>query len=257
MITPAADGTGGDATVGFTLGGTALVTAQVLDANGAGLGTVLAEQRPAGNNTFVWHLAALPDGRYRLAVTAATGTRSVTKAADVVVDRTLTGLVASAKAISPNGDGVADGLTLSFALTQNVPVRVDIEQAGVVLASPFQGQPGLGQHTVEWDGTANGAPLPDGRYAVVVTVTDALGDVQLPLPLTIDTVPPVLTLLDPARLRFSLSEPATVTVLVNQRTRIVLAALQGVFAVPFTGAVAQLTAEAQDAAGNLSAIVSG
>ena len=90
-----------------------------------------------------------------------------------------------------------------------------------MLATPFQGQPGLGQHTLDWDGTANGAPLPDGRYVVVVTVTDALGDVQLPLPLTIDTVPPVLTLLDPARLRFTLSEPATVTVLVNQRTRIV------------------------------------
>ena len=32
----------------------------------------------------------------------------------------------------------------------------------------------------------------------MVTISDALGDVQLPLPLTIDTVPPVLTLLDAA-----------------------------------------------------------
>ena len=66
----------------------------------------------------------------------------MTKAADVVVDRTLTGLVASAPAISPNGDGVSDGLTLSFALTQNVPVRVDVQRAGAVVATPFQGQPG-------------------------------------------------------------------------------------------------------------------
>ena len=90
----------------------------------------------------------------------------------------------------------------------------------------------------------------------MVTISDALGDVQLPLPLTIDTTPPVLTVLDAHRLRFALSEPATVTVLVNQRTRIVLAE-QGTFTVPYAGAVVQLSAEAQDAAGNLSAVVTG
>ena len=257
VIAPAADGTGGAVTVGFTLGGPARVTAQVLDASGASVGPVLDEQRPAGNNTFVWQVGALPDGRYRLAVTAAAGTKSVTKAADVIVDRTLTGLLASARAISPNGDGIADGLTLTFALTQNVPVRVDVEQSGAVVATLFQGQPGVGQHTVDWDGTANGATLADGRYTVVATVSDALGDVQQPLPLAIDTVPPVLTLLDAGKLRFSLSEPATVTVLVNQRTRIVQAAPQGMFTMPFSGTVVQLSAEAQDAAGNLSALVTG
>ncbi len=185
VIAPAADGTGAEATVGFTLVGTALVTASVLDSNGTGLGTVLDEQRAAGNNTFVWQVSSLPDGRYRLAVTATAGTKSVTKTADVVVDRTLTGLVASTRVISPNGDGVDDGLTLSFALTQNVPMRVDVEQAGAVIATPFQGQPGLGQHTIDWDGTANGAPLPPGRYVVVVTISDALGDIQLPLQLEI------------------------------------------------------------------------
>ncbi len=66
----------------------------------------------------------------------------------------------------------------------------------------------------------------------------------------------MLTLLDLGKLRFSLSEPATVTVLVNQRTRIVQAA-QGTFTVPFAGTVTQLSAEAQDAAGNLSTVVTG
>jgi hypothetical protein len=137
-----------------------------------------------------------------------------------------------------------------------VPARVDVEQSGAVVATLFQGQPGLGQHTLDWDGTANGAALTDGKYAVVVTISDALGDVQLSLPLTIDTVPPVVTVLDAGKLRFALSEPATVTVLINQRTRIVVAA-QGTFTVPYTGAVVQLSAEAQDAAGNLSAVVIG
>ena len=175
----------------------------------------------------------------------------------MIVDRTLTGLVASARAISPNGDGVDDRLTLSFALTQNAPVRIDVEQSGAVVATLFQGQPGLGQHTLDWDGTANGAPLADGRYIVVVTVTDALGDVQLPLPLAIDTTPPVLTLLDAAKLRFSLSEPATVTVLVNQRDADRAGRRRARSPCRSPAASSQVSAEAQDAAGNLSAVVTG
>jgi hypothetical protein len=199
----------------------------------------------------------LPNGRYRLAVTATAGTRQVTKAFDVVVDRTVTGLPPVLPPISPNGDGVADSVSLTLTLTQNVPVRVDVEQGGAVLATPFQGQPGVGSHTVAWDGTANGAPLPDGRYLVVVSFTDALGDIQIAIPLTIDTVPPVLTLVDLKTLRFTLSEPATVTALVNQKTRIELAEPKGTFALPVTGAVLQISAEAQDAAGNLSVVVTG
>jgi hypothetical protein len=254
VIAPAADGSGGDTTVSFTLGGPAQVTAQTLDANGVPLGTVFDEQRLAGNNTFVWSAGALPDGRYRLAVTAASGTRHVTKAFDVVVDRTVTGLPAKLPAISPNGDGVSDTVSLAFTLTQNVPVRVDVEQGGAVLATPFQGQPGVGAHTVAWDGTANGAPLPDGRYLVVVSFTDALGDVQISIPLTIDTVPPVLTLVDLATLRFTLSEPATVTALVNQKTRIELTEPKGAFTLPVTGVVLQVSAEARDGAGNVSVV---
>ena len=136
-------------------------------------------------------------------------------------------------------------------------MRVDVEQGGAVLATPFQGQPGVGAHTVDWDGTANGAPLPDGRYLVVVSFTDTLGDIQISIPLTIDTVPPLLALADTAALRFTLSEPATVTALVNQKTRMVLAEPKGTFTLPFTGTVLQVSAEAQDAAGNLSAVVIG
>ena len=176
----------------------------------------------------------------------------------MIVDRTLTGLVASARAISPNGDGVDDRLTLSFTLTQNAPVRIDVEQSGAVVATLFQGQPGLGQHTVDWDGTTNGAPLADGRYDVVVTVTDALGDVQLPLPLTIDTTPPVLTLLDAATAPLlaqragdghGARQPADArSCRSRRRARSRCRSRAG---------SSQISAEAQDAAGNLSTVVTG
>ena len=257
VITPNADGSDDAATVSFTLGAAAQVVAQVLDSGGAPLLTLINEQRLAGNNAFEWGAHVLPDGRYRMVVTAAslTGTKSVAKSVDVVVDRTLAALDALPRIISPNGDGVADTMTFSFMLAQNVPVRLDIEQQGLVVASPFQGQLGIGPHTLDWDGKSNGVALPDGVYIAVVTVTDQLGDIQLSLPLTIDTTPPVLTIVDAQTLKFTLDEPATVTILVNQKKRIVRGEGKGTFTIAVQGAVYQLSAEAQDIAGNISAVV--
>jgi N-acetylmuramoyl-L-alanine amidase len=258
VVTPNADGSGDVMTVSFRLGSDAVVTAQVLDAGGAPLLTLLNEQRFAGTNTFDWGAHVLPDGRYRLVVTAKSGTKSITKAVDVVVDRTLAALQLVPAAISPNGDGVNDGATFTFQLAQNVAVRLDIVQGGIVVASPFQGQLGIGPQTLSWDGSGFGAPLFDGTYVATITVTDQLGDVQLSRPIVLDTTPPKLTLADKATLRFTLDEPGIVTVLVNQRTRIVLQEAKGTFRIPFDGgSVTQVSAEAQDVAGNLSPIVSG
>ncbi len=258
VITPNADGSGDSATVSFTLGTAAKVNAQVLDSDGAPLVTPLNEQRLAGNNSFEWGASVLPDGRYRLVVTATalTSAKSVSKSVEIVVDRTLAALDAEPRTISPNGDGVADSMTFSFMLAQNVPVRVDIEQNATVVTTAFEGQLGIGPHTLTWDGTSNGVALPDGNYVAVVTVTDQLGDVQLSLPLTIDTTAPVLTIVNPQKLTFTLDEPATVTILVNQKTRIVRGEGKGTFTIPVPGAVHQLSAEAEDLAGNISAVVS-
>jgi hypothetical protein len=257
VITPNADGSDDVMTVSFTLGADSVVTAQVLDQGGAPLLTLVNEQRTAGNNSFQWAAHVLPDGRYRVVVTATSGTKAVTKNADVVVDRTLAGLQVVPTVISPNGDGVNDSTTLSFMLAQNVPVRLDIVQGGVLVGSPFQGQLGIGPQTLVWDGSGFGAPLFDGTYLATITVTDQLGDVQVSRPITIDNTPPKLALVDKGTLRFTLDEPATVTALVNQKTRIVLSEPKGTFRLPYVGAVAQVSAEAQDLAGNLSPVVTG
>jgi len=255
VVTPAGDGSGDSSSASFTLGAPAQVTAWLEDAAGTTVLTLLDEQRAAGANTFDWAAGGLPDGRYLLLVTAAAGTKSVTKTAAVVVDRTLSGLTPALVAFSPNGDGVSDSATFSFVLSQGVPVRLDIEQAGVVVTSPFQGELAAGNHSLQWDGTANGAVLPDGEYTAVFTVTDALGNVQIAVPVTIDDVPPTLQIVDRSTLTFSLDEPATVTVLVNGTTQIVAAETAGTFTVPFQGAVTTVSAQAQDAAGNVSATV--
>jgi N-acetylmuramoyl-L-alanine amidase len=257
VITPNADGSDDSATVSFTLGTPALVVAQVLDVGGAPLLTLANEVRLAGNNSLEWGAHVLPDGRYRLVVTATSPVtkKSVTKSVDVTVDRTLAGLDATPRVISPNGDGVADGMTVSFMLAQNVPVRLDIEQNAAVVATPFQGQLGIGPHTLDWDGTWNGVPVADGSYTVVVTVTDQLGDIQLSLPITIDTTAPTLTIVNAQTLTFRLDEAATVTILVDQKKRIVHSEGKGTFTIAVQGVVHQVSAEAQDPAGNISAVV--
>jgi hypothetical protein len=214
-----------------------------------------SQKRIAGTNSFSWSAASIADGRYRVAVTAKAGTKSVSKIAAVTVDRTLSGLTPPLAVVSPNGDGLADSTTFAFNLATAVPLRLDIEQAGLVLTSPFQGELATGAHSLSWDCTANGVPLRDGKYVALFTFTDTLGEVQVPLPVTIDTRPPTLALVDPHTLRFTLDEPATVTVLVNDTTRVVVAEPKGTFTIPFEGSVYDLSAQAQDAGGNLSLAV--
>ncbi len=257
VLAPAADGTGATATATFTLGSAANVRGRILDAGGQAVVTVLAEQRDAGPNSLSWSAAALADGRYRLVLTATAVGRSVSKAVGVVVDRTLSSLAASSLAISPNGDGSDDVTSVAFVLAQAVPLRVDVLQAGGVRATIYQGTLGPGPQAIGWDGTAAGAVLPDGRYQLAFTVTDALGDVRQTVPITIDDTPPSLSLLDLSKLTFTLSEPAIVTLLVNGQSPIVIGEPAGRFTVPFAGPVTSVLARAQDFAGNSSASVSG
>jgi hypothetical protein len=102
---------------------------------------------------------------------------------------------------------------------------------------------------------SNGARVPDGVYQVVVQVTSTLGTVTVAAPLTIDATPPVLTLLDAATLRFQLSEPAVVTATINGTT-VSVSEPAGAFTIPWqAGPVTTLSAQADDEAGNLSAVV--
>ena len=220
VITPNADGSGDTATVSFTLGTAAQMYAQVLDAGGAPLLTLLNETRPAGPNSFVWgaHVAArrpLPARRHR------TCGRQDGHEGGRRRRRPHAGRLAgvAARDLADRRRHQRHRRPSPSRWRRTSRCALEIVQDGFAVATPFQGQLGVGPHAIDWDGTTNGVPLPDGAYLALVTVTDALGDVQLSLPLTIDTIPPVLTLLDAKTLKFSLSEPASVTVVVNQKTR--------------------------------------
>jgi N-acetylmuramoyl-L-alanine amidase len=257
IVLPSAPGSTGSTTLAFTLGTSARVTVSVLDGAGVQLATLLDEPLEAGSQTVGWAAGGFPDGRYTLRVTARpTGKPAATASVQVVVDRTVTGFSAVPLAVSPNGDGVSDATTLTFGLAAPATVRLDIVANGLALATPLAPsflQPGT--FVLGWDGSVNGAAVPDGTYAAVLTVTGLAGDVAIPLSIQVDTTAPVLDLLDPATLRFRLSEPATVTLVVNG-TRIVRVEPAGVFTVHRGSVVVRsLSASAADAAGNVSSTV--
>src|SRR5262249_60613920 len=103
----------------------------------------------------------------------------------------------------------------SCSRTQSQPVQVLIERFGAVVATVFAGQLGPGPQSITWDGTSFGARVPDGDYQAVTVLGAGNGVSTYSAPISIDTTPPTLTLLDPATLSFQLSEPATVALTVN------------------------------------------
>jgi hypothetical protein len=251
VLTLNADGTGLTTAVDLTLAQPAFLTVRV------GTTQLLSANAAAGNDHFEWDLGSLADGRYKLVVTAKANGRSAAQSADLVIDRTLSGLTATPTSFSPNADGVSDTVSFGFALSQTVPVQVVVQRAGTAVATLFTGQLGPGFQMVGWDGTSGGTRLPDGEYTVVVTATDPLAMVSLLVPFAIDTVPPTLTLINGASLQFQLSKPATVTAVINGQT-VTAAEPAGVFTFPWVGPpVTSYSAQAKDAAGNVSAVVTG
>ncbi len=254
IVTPNGDGRGDDATVTYTLTAPAQVTATVQDSIGDTVSTIFSARRAAGKQTFVWSGASLPDGRYRLTLAARDDRgKQVQSTRPFFVDRTLASFTASVPAISPNGDGRLDSLELSFQLNAPAHVQLRILRRAAVVATPVDGDLGVGPQRLTWDGSG----LPDGRYSAVLSATDTLLTVKQSQVVKIDTRAPLLRLVSFRLLRFWLSEPAQVTVVLNGRAHRLAIKRAGFFRVGHNGAVRTLRAFARDPAGNQSRQVRG
>jgi hypothetical protein len=152
----------------------------------------------------------------------------------------------STVAVSPNGDGVSDELTFGFELTRAASVRLEIAQAGKTLSAVYSATLDVGPQSVSWAPSG----LKDGKYAAVLTATNDLGTVVHTILFRVDTVAPVLRALSFRSLRFRVSEPATIRLVVNGKlvTRSVKA---GVFSYR-APRVRTVRIAARDSAGNLS-----
>jgi hypothetical protein len=110
-----------------------------------------------------------------------------------------------------------------------------------------------GPQRLTWDGSG----LPDGRYSAVLSATDSLLTVKQSLIVRLDRVAPTLRLASFRLLRFWVSEPARVTVVLNGRAHVLAIKRAGYFRVGHIGPVRAVRAYARDLAGNQSRQVRG
>lgn len=148
----------------------------------------------------------VPDGTYRFALSstdeAGNATRKVLEG--IVVDSRIPRafLTASAQAISPNGDGIADELRFSVILAPRDGIeswKLDIlDENGTLRRSlgPAASAAGAAApaETIAWDGKDASGAVREGRFTARLSVAYAKGDlVDLSAgPITVDVTPPAL-----------------------------------------------------------------
>jgi len=151
-ITPDGDGQTDFSQISYTLSAPATVTATLRGPDGSDLAVLFTQQRQPGKQSFRFEAAGVADGRYEIVLSATDGKQTVTSTVPVLVDRTVRLFAAVPPAFSPNGDGVADDLSLSFELTRAASVRIDIAQAGKTIASVYSADLQPGAQSVTWNG---------------------------------------------------------------------------------------------------------
>ena len=252
LVSPNGDGRNDQAKLTYKLNTQSIVTATVLNESNAPVATLFKQLRPAGARSFVWKQIDVPDGRYRISLTAKSPAgKQVEVTIPVAIDRTLAGFASSVPGISPNGDGRQDSLTFGFRLLGLAHVKLQIYSGPVVASAVFEGDLRAEPQQIAWDGGG----LADGSYKAVLSATDALMTVRQSVSVRIDTVPPVLRLASLPLLRFWLSEPARLTLVMNGRTYRLTLKKPGYFRVGHRGTVRGLSGFAVDTAGNRSKVI--
>jgi N-acetylmuramoyl-L-alanine amidase len=88
VISPNGDGVDDNATVSYTLSAPATVTATLLDATGATVATLFADElHGAGPQSFVFYGDGVPDGTYTIQLQATANGKTVTASVSLVVSR--------------------------------------------------------------------------------------------------------------------------------------------------------------------------
>jgi flagellar hook assembly protein FlgD len=253
-ISPNDDGQADTAMLTYRISAPANVTVEVTDVVGGLMATVVDRVwMRAGQHTVTIDGAALPDGDYNVVVSARTPSGVyVQKVIPLRVNRALGFVTVSPATFSPNADGRKDRLTLSFALAAPADVRIRIEREGRWVASPFSGSFPIGVQTFTWDGIRSTGSVRDGAYNAVVEATTATGVISYGLPFASDTVAPRVRILTGNGLRVEVSEPSTLTFVIDGQALKREVKKAGTVRIPWPGPAARVRVVAWDAAGNAS-----
>jgi flagellar hook assembly protein FlgD len=237
-------------TITYTLSAAANVTAELLNSAGTAIATLFAEDKPAGLQSFVFSPAGVPDGTYRIRLTArdATG-RTATASVSVIVSRAVLAYSADAKLASPNGDGRHDAVNFTVVLAQPATISLSLVAGKTSIPLLTQTLP-VGSQTIGWSGkAADGSAVPDGRYRATLTIGTPPLAYSESVPLTIDTRPPKLSLVSLSPLRLRVGERVALRGVINGK-RIATSVKPGTVRLAFRGTVRKLQLVARDAAGN-------
>jgi hypothetical protein len=252
-VSPNADDVADGTTVTFTLNTAANVAVAVKDVLGNTVLTVPRKWRRAGEHAIRLDPASLPDGIYRVELTAnATGARIATTSTQLAVTRTLGGVGATRVAFSPNADGRADTIAFDFQLAAPAEVRIRVLRDGKWVATPFKGPLAAGARRVEWDGAKRVGRLVDGAYEAVVEATDPIATSAVAVPFSADTRQPRIRIVQRSPLRIWVSEPATLTLRFGARNVTRSAVEPGTLRIPKMPRLGIVRVVAWDSAGNRS-----
>ena len=250
-ISPNDDGAAESSTITYTTTAAAAVTATLLDATGLQLAEILPSTRlAAGEHTLSFDGLGQPDGVYTVVIAAVGSTGiSVSQQLRISVIRTLGSAALAPAVFTPNGDGKADDLRVTFQLAVPATVRLRVLRDGKWVATPFAGPLPAGLQSIGWNGAKRVGVAPDGSYLAVIEATDAVGITSISLPFLKDTHAPTIRLYARPP-RVWLSEAATVTARVNGALRRLEAPGPGYLTLTGISRVRSLAVVARDAAGN-------
>ena len=145
-----------------------------------------ARWRP-GEHTLAFDGLGQPDGVYTVVLTAidAAGV-TVTGQLQIASRRTLVAPALKPAVFTPNGDGVADALAVTFQLAAPASVRLRVLRDGKWVATPSRARSPAGPQSLAWNGAKRVGKTPDGSYEAVLEATDAVGTATVSLPFLMD-----------------------------------------------------------------------
>ena len=251
LITPNGDGRDDSTLVRYRIREPAIVSATLVDSVGTPLTTLFIESKATGSYGFRWDAAGIPDGRYGIVLTArnAIGIETTATLA-VIVDRTLAGFRVAPQVFSPNGDGRLDSTRFSFTLNGPARVTLTVRRGKRTLGQVFSGQLQPGSQRIDWNGRFLRG-VGEHEFRGDLLVTSSVTTVKSTVAFATDTTGPRLKLVSGTTPRFSVSEPADVTVVFDGTRTVSLRRLEpGPFTVQAGGPFTSFTAVARDFAGN-------
>lgn len=159
-----------------------VVDAEIVDAQGKTIRALVEDEEVTqGHHTFEWdgrddYDDVVAEGQYRLRVHLQDADRTILIPSPVEVDNEppeITLADVSRQTFSPNGDGKADRVRLTYRTLERTRVNVLVDGTVAVKGKRRQ----AGQWRLNWGGTLDGKRLPAGTYAVSLAAHDSAGNI--------------------------------------------------------------------------------